>query len=43
MIIGHEIQPMEEGRSGFFCFGFPQGVNFVKKGEIASFRCYLRT
>lgn len=43
MIIGHEIQPMEEGRSGFFCFGFPQGVNFVKKGEIASFGCYLRT
>lgn len=41
--MGHEIQSMVDGRSGIFCFGFPQGVNFMKKGEIASFRCYSRT
>lgn len=43
LIISHEIQSMVEGRSGSFCYGFPQAVKFMKKGKITSFRCCLST
>lgn len=31
-----------EGRTGFFWFGFSQGVNIVKKGRLVLFRCCSR-